>query len=101
MNYGLRNDDIQYIKRTISKFPEIEKAILFGSRAKGNYQQGSDIDLAIYGDGLDIDTVSRLHAILEEESPMPYFFDILDGTHLTHQELRDHIERNGKVLYKK
>lgn len=99
MNYGLSSEDLRYITCTLSKFHMIEKAVLFGSRAKGDYKQGSDIDIAIYGKNVDMDTVSQLHALLEEESPLPYFFDVVDGTHLTHQGLHDHIHRVGKVIY--
>jgi uncharacterized protein len=46
-------------------------------------------------------TVSTLHASLEEEGPLPYFFDIVDYTHLNHSELKEHIDRVGKVIYRK
>ncbi|MBD2847792.1 nucleotidyltransferase domain-containing protein [Paenibacillus sp. IB182496] len=101
MNIGLSDTDIQYIRTTLSKFEAVEKAVLFGSRAKGNYKRGSDIDLAVYGDNIDVDTLSKLHALLEDSSPMPYLFDIVDGSHLTHKGLLDHIERIGKIIYTK
>ncbi|MEW4901747.1 nucleotidyltransferase domain-containing protein [Clostridium tetani] len=46
---------------------------MFGSRAKGNYKPGSDIDIAIYGENINLDILSKLNSILEEKSPMPYF----------------------------
>lgn len=101
MDGGFSKEDLQYIQHTLSKFHMIDKAILFGSRAKGNDKQGSDIDIAIYGDKINTDTISQLHVLLEEESPLPYFFDVVDGTHLGYQGLRDHIERVGKVIYTK
>jgi predicted nucleotidyltransferase len=99
MKFGLVNEDIAFIVKTIARFDEIEKAVLFGSRAIENHKKGSDIDLAIYGDRVNMHVVSKLHALLEEESPLPYFFDVVDGTHLTHKELREHIERVGHVIY--
>lgn len=99
MNFGLKDSDLDYIIKTIKKFPEIKKAVIFGSRAKGNYKPGSDIDIAIYGEKITFDILSILHAELEEQSPMPYFFDIVDYTHLDHEELKEHIERVGKVIY--
>lgn len=48
--YGLLDRDIGYIRCALSKFNEIDKAVIFGSRAIGNYKKGSDIDLAIIGD---------------------------------------------------
>jgi len=101
MKFGLRKEDLQYIISKISKFDEIDKASIFGSRVKGSHKPGSDIDIAIYGENVDFDTVSSLHAKLEEEGPLPYFFDIIDYTHLNHRELREHIDRMGKVIYER
>lgn len=101
MNFGLKDSDLDYIKKTIEKFPEIEKAVIFGSRAMGNYKPGSDIDIGIYGENITFDTVSALHTMLEEMGPLPYFFDIVDYTHLNHKELKEHIDRIGKVIYER
>lgn len=68
MSFGLKSSDLDYIINTIKKFPQIKKAVIFGSRAKGNFKPGSDID-------------------------------IVDYTHSNHEELREHIERVGKVIY--
>lgn len=99
MNFGLRNEDMENIITTIQQFSEIEKAAIFGSRAKGNYKPGSDLDIAIWGKDISFSTISRLHAILEEESPMPYYFDIVDYSHLNHAELKSHIDRVGIVFF--
>jgi predicted nucleotidyltransferase len=101
MNFGLRETDIDYIINTIESFVEIEKAGIFGSRAKGNYKSGSDIDIAIYGNNITFDTLSALHSLLEEQGPMPYLFDIVDYTHLTHKELKEHIDRVGKIIFQR
>lgn len=101
MTFGLREDDVNYIVKTLMQFPQIESASIFGSRAKGTHKPGSDIDIAIYGEEITFDVISKLHSMLENESPMPYMFDIVDYTHLSHKELKEHIERVGKVLYKK
>ncbi len=99
MNFGLKESDMDYILNVIANFKEIEKAALFGSRAKGNYKPGSDVDIAMYGDKITFDTLSTLHSLLEEQSPLPYLFDIVDYTHLNHKELKEHIDRNGKVIF--
>lgn len=101
MNVGLKESDIQYIIDVLEKYPEIEWAWIFGSRAKGNYKPGSDIDLALDGEMVNFNTVATLHAELEGESPMPYMFDIVDFRHTTNRELREHIERRGILIYKK
>ncbi|KJS21207.1 MAG: DNA polymerase III subunit beta [Clostridiaceae bacterium BRH_c20a] len=99
MKFGLSEVDLDYILMVIRKFPEIEKAVIFGSRAKGSNKPGSDVDIAIYGDNITFNTVSALHARLEEEGPLPYLFDVVDFTHLGHKELKEHINRVGEVIY--
>jgi predicted nucleotidyltransferase len=99
MNFGLKEADLNYIISIIGNFNEIEKAVIFGSRAKGNYKPGSDIDIAIYGENINFDTISALHSLLEDQGPLPYLFDIVDYTHLNHKELKDHIDRIGKLIF--
>jgi len=99
MNFGLKKSDLMYIINAIKKNREIEKAAIFGSRAKGNYKTGSDVDIAIYGENITFDTISTLHTMLEGEGPLPYFFDIIDYTHLNHKRLKEHIDRVGKVIF--
>ena len=101
MNFGLRDEDISFIINTFRQFDEIEKAAIFGSRAKGTYKPGSDVDIALWGKEVNFTTIARVHAILEDESPMPYFFDIVDYSTLNHQALKDHIDRVGIVVYQK
>ena len=96
---GLKAEDLAHIVSVISEFAEIEKAAVFGSRAKGNYNKGSDIDIAIFGEMITFSTIAGLHSRLEEESPLPYFFDIVDYTHSGHQELKEHIDRVGKTIF--
>ncbi len=74
----------------------IEKIILFGSRARGDYRQTSDIDLAVYGG-----SVARFHADIDEEASTLLSFDIVDMDGSVQKELVDSIKREGKVLYEK
>ena len=74
--YGLLERDLKFILEAISGYSEIEEVIIFGSRAMGNYKKGSDIDLALKGEKVDQSVVRRLSDELEEEYPLPYFFDI-------------------------
>ena len=99
MSLGLSERDLAWIAAALARFPEVEKAAVFGSRAKGAAKPGSDVDLAVWGDQVTFDTVAKLHARLEDESPMPYLFDIVDYTHLAHQGLREHIDRVGVAIY--
>ena len=99
MKAGLKESDLEYIIEVLKQFPQIECAWIFGSRAKGNYKVGSDIDLAIDGEKVDFHTLATLHAKLEEESPMPYMFDVVDYRYTTNMALKEHIERNGILIY--
>lgn len=101
MKFGLTDSDLEYIRVQLEKHPQIDKALIFGSRAKGNYKAGSDIDLAICGEQVNFHVVSMLHASLEDEGPLPYLIDVVDYTHLGHEELRAHIDRVGIVIYEK
>ena len=98
MSYGLLDQDIEIISQAINKFPEISQAILFGSRAKGNYKTGSDVDLAIKGTDINHETVSGLSFMLNEELALPYFFDIIHYEKITEPKLIQHIERVGKIF---
>ena len=97
---GLYQYDLDCIKEVLQKYPEVEKAILFGSRAKGNHKHGSDVDIAISGPDVSMQMGWEIAHILNEDYPLPYFFDVLDYTHLKDQALREHIDRVGVVIYK-
>jgi predicted nucleotidyltransferase len=75
--FGLLDRDLKYIRKALRNFEEINSAIIFGSRAMGNYKKGSDVDIAITGDKITSRTISNLDELLNEEYPLPYFFDIL------------------------
>ena len=89
--YGLNQHEIETIKEVLKKF-NIEKVMLFGSRAKGNHKRGSDVDLAIVGDEC------KVAYWLNEEINLPYFFDVINLHKITNKNLIEHINRVGKVL---
>ncbi len=98
-SHGLIERDLFHIRAAAAELPEIDEVILFGSRAKGTHQQGSDVDLSIKGDGITYSTVLRLSESLNEERPIPYFFDVVDYNSLEDEPLREHIDRVGVVLF--
>jgi predicted nucleotidyltransferase len=100
MNHGLSADTVKRIVTVLARYPEIEKAVLYGSRAKGSYRNGSDIDLTLFGDGLNFSLLTRLNNELDD-LPLPYKVDLSLFANLTHPELIDHIRRVGVVLYEK
>ena len=98
--FGLTGRDMKTIIAIFDKYREVDEVRIFGSRAKGNYQNGSDIDLAISNVLWSEQIVLRLKEDFEESS-LPYFVDIVYLPLLQHLELRGHIERVGKAFYSK
>lgn len=97
--FGISEKSFQLITSVLAAYPVVEKAIVFGSRAKGNFKPGSDIDLAIMGSHCTDDMAMRLNGILNEEIPIPYHVDLICYNTLVHAELKDHIDRVGLVFY--
>lgn len=98
--FGLTNEDFQTIIDAIKEYPQIDEAILFGSRALNTYKKGSDIDIALKGEKIALITAT-ISGVLNEESPLPYFCDILDYSLIDNEELKNHIDRVGQSIYKK
>ncbi|MBP9743127.1 MAG: nucleotidyltransferase domain-containing protein [Burkholderiales bacterium] len=96
--FGLKNGDLAIIIQVLRQYPEIETAIIFGSRAKGNYKNGSDIDIALKGN-ISFRTIADCKFMLDEETILPYRFDLLDYNTLKNEELKAHIDRVGVVFY--
>jgi predicted nucleotidyltransferase len=101
LKYGLKKEVLTSIVTAISKIEKIEKAMLYGSRAKGNYRPGSDIDIALFGNDLTLhNTIYPLMDLLDSLD-LPYIFDLSIFTHIDNQNLIDHIIRAGKLIYSK
>ncbi len=97
--FGLKDSDLEEIKKIISDFKEVEVAYMFGSRAKGNYRHGSDVDIALKGKDLTFSIVSSIAGILNEDTLMPYKFDVLNYYSISNKELVEHIDRVGVVFW--
>ncbi|WP_195670214.1 nucleotidyltransferase family protein [Bacteroides intestinalis] len=96
--YGISATNGKRITDILSQYAEVQESILFGSRAKGNFKPGSDIDLAVKGP-VSKDTLSALLTAFEE-SLLPYFVDVVIYEHITNEALREHIDRVGISIYK-
>lgn len=99
MSFGITPKSYDLIQTTFSRFPEIEKVFIYGSRAMGNYKTGSDIDLAASGRNITSDTILKLKTLLEQELPVPYFFDITHYETISNSALKAHIDEFGKLFY--
>jgi predicted nucleotidyltransferase len=99
--YGLRKKDIDFMINLFRQHPEIETVVLYGSRAYGNHQLGSDVDIALTGKDITPQIVNKVHYVLEEESPTPLWFDVLHYDRIKNEKLKEEIDSFGKVIYKK
>ncbi len=100
MDFGLSEETKKKICGVFARFPEIDQAIIYGSRAKGTFKPGSDIDLTLSGDSLTTDIRSRI-ALALDDILLPYEIDLSLFSDLHNDELSAHIGRVGKVFYKK
>ena len=99
MNYGLPERTLDTLYSIFRKYPGIRQAILYGSRAKGKYRRGSDIDLSLKtGEGFTFTELLRIAGDFED-SDIPYFVDVSIYDRLSNPNLKAHIDRVGKVLY--
>lgn len=99
MKFGIPDKSMQMITEAIANFDTIEKAFFYGSRAIGNYKNGSDVDIAIKGENITYNNVVRLSSILNQELPLPYFFDVTHYESLQNDELKKHIDDVGVLIY--
>jgi predicted nucleotidyltransferase len=100
MDTGLSVDTIEKIQRTLSQFADVEKAVLYGSRAKGNYKPSSDIDLTLYGIALSQETLMEVSIALDDLL-LPYTIDLSAYTSLDNDALREHIDRVGLIFFQR
>lgn len=100
MRFGLKESVIVKIQAVFECFPAIMRTVIYGSRAKGNFKPGSDIDLTLHGDHLTSDMLSKVSMELDELN-LPYTFDLSIFNKIENDKLRDHIHRVGKMFYEK
>lgn len=98
--FGFSEDKIVKLQSLFFRYIEIEKVIIYGSRAKGNYQPFSDVDITLMGPLLNKHLLSKI--ILEiDDLLLPYSFDVSIFHEISNQDLIDHINRRGQILYNK
>ncbi len=91
MIHGLPQKTVAELHRVLARRPEVEKAVLYGLRAKGTHQPGSDIDLALVGDQVNDRAISEIADELEDSS-LPYRVDLCDLARIRNGALLDHID---------
>ena len=98
--FGLSSATIQKIQSVFKNHGQVERVVIYGSRAKGNYSPGSDIDLVMMGSGLKMQDVLDIRVELEELN-LPYFIDLSILETIKNPDLLEHIKRVGLLFYQR
>lgn len=95
---GLPQHALERLLPIFDAYPEVDRVILFGSRAKGNFRQGSDIDLCLVAPTL---TMSRCFALENalDDLLLPWKIDLVRWDEIDNPDLRSHIQRCGLLLW--
>ena len=97
-DFGLEAREKDKIIKSIASIDGVDKAVLFGSRAKGNYKPFSDVDISLVGKSLTYSDLLRLHSIIDDLL-LPYEIDLNIFDLIQNENLKEHILRCGHVIY--
>lgn len=97
---GLDQDEVTKMQEIFSRFENIEKVILYGSRAMGRWKAYSDIDLTIVGKAVTMEQIHEIESDLDYLL-MPYKIDLSILDQINNPELLEHIERVGIPFFEK
>ncbi len=99
--FGLSEKSMSIITGIYEKFPQVERVVVYGSRAMGNFREGSDIDMTLIADGgFSSSDLSKIWNEFDDSS-LPYLVDVSIFSELKNPDLIDHIKRRGKTLYER
>jgi predicted nucleotidyltransferase len=98
--YGIPETDLNALISELKKNTEIDEIILFGSRAKGTFRNGSDIDIALKGGNLKLNDILDATLVIDKLL-LPYKLDLVIYTRIEEPALIEHINRVGKILFKR
>jgi predicted nucleotidyltransferase len=97
-SFGLPAATLDAMRAVLSRHPGVHRAVIYGSRAKGSHRPGSDIDLALFGDGLTASDLVAIDGALDALD-LPYRIDLSLHADIDDPALRSHIERVGRVFH--
>ncbi|WP_128545837.1 nucleotidyltransferase domain-containing protein [Larkinella soli] len=97
MSFGLSPEILSNITGILATNSRVHQAVLFGSRAKGTFRPGSDIDIALIGNQLTLDDIRTLSLKLDDLWLL-YRFDLVIYDRIDEPALKDHIDRVGQPL---
>src|SRR5690606_34756608 len=100
MRFGLPEDIITKLNEVFEVNAKVDKALIFGSRAKGNYRSDSDIDIAIKGADITLDDILKMQVEFEEKG-IKYKIDLVDYHTVKEEALIEHVDRVGIEMYRR
>ena len=100
MKYGLEKHIIDNITAIFANYSQVEKVVIYGSRAKGNFRPNSDIDLTFIGNEVDVSLLNDISWALDDLL-LPHKFDLSVFRNISQDDLLEHIKRVGMVFYQK
>lgn len=95
LRFGLKPEVIEKVCQVLSEYPEIQRTLVYGSRAKGNFRQGSDIDLVLDAPALTTTKLLKIENQIDDLM-LPYKFDISLLHQIENPSLLEHIQRVGQ-----
>lgn len=98
MKYGLSDQTVSDLQNVFRSFENIETVILYGSRAKGNFHEESNIDFAVTGENIDLSLLHEIELKIDTLF-LPYRIDLCNFDDIENHALKSHIERVGKRFY--
>jgi uncharacterized protein len=99
IRFGLPENAIENMSKVFALHPEIDQVVLYGSRAMGNFKPGSDIDLTLVGDEIDLNLLLQVDNEIDDLL-LPWMVDLSIFHNLENAELINHIETDGITIYK-
>lgn len=98
LKFGLSAEIIKDFQIVFALHPQVEKVLIFGSRAKDNWKDGSDIDLAIFGSHLTDTDFTKLWSEIDD-LPLVFKVDCIHWDKLANLQLKEKILQEGKTFY--
>lgn len=97
-SFGLPAEAVEKLRGVFRGWPQIQRVLLYGSRAKGSYRPGSDIDLTIEGEQLSLSELLAIENQIDDLL-LPWMVDLSLKHHIDNPALLDHIQRVGVSFY--
>ena len=98
--FGLLDSDIEYMTRFIAICPEVKAIGIFGSRAREEHRDHSDIDIVLYGPNISRAILDEADAYFIEQSPYPYFVDVKWYEGIKNPVFKDEVDKYVKMITK-